>query len=79
MWSDLFLGLSLKVKRGLPNLKVIITHSLLVLEFWDVKATCRYLKVPQSLYCNSFTTSISRGVENYFPKLWGMGISDTIF
>ena len=37
------------------------------------------LKVSQSLYC--FTTSISHGVENYFPRLclWGMGISDAIF
>ena len=35
------------------------------------------LRVSQSLYC--FTTSISRGVENYFPRLSGMGISDAIF
>ena len=35
------------------------------------------LKVSQSLYC--FTTSISHGVENYFPGLWGTGISDAIF
>ena len=35
------------------------------------------LKVSQSVYC--FTTSISYGVENYFPRLWGMGISDGIF
>ena len=35
------------------------------------------LKVSRSLYC--FTTSISHGVENYFPKLWGTGISDAIF
>ena len=35
------------------------------------------LKVSQSVYC--FTTSISHGVENYFPRLWGMGISDAIF
>ena len=27
------------------------------------------LKVSQSVYC--FTTSISHGVENYFPRLWG--------
>ena len=26
-----------------------------------------------------FTTSISHGVENYFPRLWGEGISDAIF
>ena len=35
------------------------------------------LKVSQSVYC--FTTSISLGVENYFPRLWGTGISDAIF
>ena len=35
------------------------------------------LTVSQSVYC--FTTSISHGVENYFPRLWGTGISDAIF
>ena len=35
------------------------------------------LKVSQSVY--RFTTSISLGVENYFPRLWGTGISDAIF
>ena len=35
------------------------------------------LKVPHSVYC--FTTSISHRVENYFPRLWGTGISDAIF
>ena len=35
------------------------------------------LKVSQSVYC--FSTSISHGVENYFPRLWGTGISDAIF
>ena len=35
------------------------------------------LKVSQSLYC--FTIFICHGVENYFPRLWGMGISDAIF
>ena len=34
------------------------------------------LKVSQSVYC--FTTYISHGVENYFPRLWGTGISDAI-
>ena len=27
--------------RGWPNLKVLITHLLLVLEVWDGKPTCR--------------------------------------
>ena len=35
------------------------------------------LKVSQSLYY--FSTSISHGVENYFPRLWGPDISDAIF
>ena len=35
------------------------------------------LKVSQSVY--RFTASISHGVENYFPRLWGTGISDAIF
>ena len=35
------------------------------------------LKVSRSLYC--FTTSISHGVESYFPRLWGTGISGAIF
>ena len=34
------------------------------------------LKVSQFVYY--FTTSISRGVENYFPRLWGTGISGAI-
>ena len=29
------------------------------------------------MYC--FTTSISHGVEKYFPRLWGTGISGVIF
>ena len=40
---------------------------------WTVSA----LKVSRSLYC--FTASISHSVENCFPRLWGTGISDTIF
>ena len=35
------------------------------------------LNVSQSVFC--FTTSICHGVENYFPRLWGMGISDATF
>ena len=43
----------------------------------DLNITDTALKVSRSLYC--FTTSISHGVENYFARLWGMGISDAIF
>ena len=41
MWSDLTLGPSFKVKRGEPNLKVLITRLLLVLEVCNVKPTYR--------------------------------------
>ena len=39
VWSDLTLDPSFKVKRGQPNLKVLITDLLLVLEVWDGKLT----------------------------------------
>ena len=45
--------------------------------YMDIGITDTSLKVSKSLYC--FTTSISHGVEKYFPRLWGTGISDTIF
>ena len=44
---------------------------------FDLNITNTALKVSRSLYC--FTTSISYCVENYFPRLWGTGISDAIF
>ena len=44
---------------------------------FDLNITDTALKVSRSLYC--FTISISHGVENYFPRLWGTGISDAIF
>ena len=40
----------------------------------DLNMTDTALKVSRSLYC--FTNFISHGVENYFPRLWGTGISD---
>ena len=44
--------------------------------YLDLYITHIALKVSLSFYC--FTT-ISHGVENYFPRLWGTGISDAIF
>ena len=43
----------------------------------DLNIADTALKVSRSLYC--FTTSISHGVENCFPRLWDTGISDAIF
>ena len=39
--SDLTVDPFFKVKRGEPNLKVLITRLLLVLEVWDGKPTSR--------------------------------------
>ena len=41
MWSGLTLSPSFKVKRGQPNLKVLITCLLLILEVCNVKPTRR--------------------------------------
>ena len=41
VWSDLTLDPAFKVKRGEPNLKVLINHLLMVLEVWDGKPTYR--------------------------------------
>ena len=41
MWSDLTFDLSFKVKRGYPNLKVLLTCLLFVLEVCSLKLTYR--------------------------------------
>ena len=41
MWSDLTLDPFFKVKRGEPNLKVLVIRLLLVLEVCDGKPTYR--------------------------------------
>ena len=49
----------------------------LLKHYLDLYITDTALKVSQSLYC--FTTSISHGVQNYIPRLWGTGTYDAIF
>ena len=49
----------------------------LLKHYLDLYISDTALKVSRSLYY--FTTSVCHGVENYFPRLWGMGISDAIF
>ena len=49
----------------------------LLKHYLEVYVTDTALKVSRSLHC--FITPVSHGVENYFPRLWGTGISDTIF
>ena len=54
----------------LINSKLVIYIIILILSY--------LFGLPQlTLYC--YTTSISHGVEKYFPRLWGTGISDAIF
>ena len=48
----------------------------LLKHYLDLDISDTALKVSRSLYC--FTTSICHGVENYFPRLWGKGISDAV-
>ena len=43
MWLDLTLSPFFKVKQGQPNLKVLVTRLLLVLEVANVKPTYRKL------------------------------------
>ena len=52
-------------------------HFSLLKHYLDLYITDTVLKLSQPLYC--FTTSVSRGVEKNFPRLWGLGISDAIF
>ena len=49
----------------------------LLKHYLDLYISDTALKVSHTLYC--FTTSVCHGVENYFPRLWGTGISDAIF
>ena len=48
----------------------------LLKHYLDLYISDTVLKVFRSLYF--FTTSMCHGVENYFPRLWGAGISDAI-
>ena len=46
----------------------------LLKQYLDLCITDTALKVSWSLYC--FISSVTHGLENYFPKAVGMGISD---
>ena len=50
--------------------------SSLLKHYLELYVTDTALKGSRSLHC--FTTSVSHGVENYFTRLWGTGISDAI-
>ena len=69
MWSDLTLDPSFKVKRGYPNLKVLITSLLLVQEVCTVKPTCRKSWPGNLLMCSDLTWSPSLKVKLEQPNL----------
>ena len=72
--------LTFKILSGLyyGNCKVQVSD-LVGTSVWGVQhhVILFALKVSRSLYC--VTSSISHGVINYFPGLWGTGITDAIF
>ena len=63
------------------RLVTLTPNPLIVMKIYEVQSwgfTSGFsLKVSQSVY--SFTTSIFHDVENYFPRLWGTGISDVVY
>ena len=63
MWSDLTLGHFFKVKRGQPNLRVLITHLFLVLEACSVKPTYRKSLAGNLLMWSDLTLSPSFEVK----------------
>ena len=68
MCSDLTLGPTFKVKRGLyyPNLKVLITRLLLVLEVWDGKPTYGKSWAKNLLVWSDLTLGPSFKVKRWF-------------
>ena len=68
MWSDLTLDPSFKVKRAQPNLKVLITRLLLVLEVWDGKPTYRKSWAGNLLVWSDLTLDPSFKVKRAQPN-----------
>ena len=63
MWSDLTLDPSFNVQRGYPNLKVLITRLLLVLEVCNMKPTYRKSWAGNLLMCSDLTLDTSFKVK----------------
>ena len=72
MWSDLTLDPSFKVKRGQPNLKVLITRLLLILEVCNVKRTCR-ISWAGNLLMSHLTFDPSFKVKRWFTGFGELG------
>ena len=69
VWSDLTVGPSFKVKRGQPNLKVLITRLLSILEVWDRKPTYRKSWAGNLLAWSDLTVGPSFKVKRGQPNL----------
>ena len=69
MWSDLTLDPSFKVKWGYPNLKVLRTDLLLVLEVWDGKPTYRKSWAKNHLMWSDLALDPSLKVNWGYPNL----------
>ena len=61
--SDLTLGLFFKVKQGYPNIKVLKSRLLLVLEVCDGKPTCRKSCAGNLLVWSDLTLGLSFKVK----------------
>ena len=66
IWLDLTLSPSFKVKRGQPNLKVLITRLLLILDVCNVKPTCRIAWAGNLLMWLDLTFGPSFKVKRWF-------------
>ena len=69
VWSNLTLGPSFKVKLGYPNLKLLITRLLLVLEVWDGKPACRKSWAGNLLVWSDLPLDLSFKVKRGYPDL----------
>ena len=63
MWSDFTFDPSFKVKQGYPNLKVLITPLLLILEVYNVKPTFRKSWAGNLLMWSDLTLDLSFKVK----------------
>ena len=73
MWSDLTLSPSFKVKRGQPNVKVLMTRLLLILEVCNVKPTCRIS------WARNFLMSDLTSGPSFKVKRWFTGFGELSF
>ena len=69
MWSDLTLGPFFKVKRGQPNIKVLITCLLLVLKVCSLKLTHWKAWAGNLLMWSDLTLGLSFKVKQGQPNL----------